>query len=69
MQMASGKAITIRGRIVRLLWIVVRILWFVIATILTRRISVRKLAGLVPSFAKLRRASPRVSGGHECPKS
>ena len=47
--MASGKAITIRGRIVRLLWIVVRILWFVITTIFTRRISVRQLAGLVPA--------------------
>ncbi len=51
--MASGMAITIRRRIFPLLWGAVRILWFVIATIFTRRISVRKLAGLVP--ARLRR--------------
>jgi hypothetical protein len=51
--MASGKAIRIRRRIVRLPWGVARIVWFVIATIFTRRISVRKLAGLVP--ANLRR--------------
>ena len=51
--MATSMAITIRRRILPPLWIMVRILWFVIATIFTRRISVRKLAGLVP--ARLRR--------------
>ena len=47
--MASGMAITIRRRIFPPLWIVVRILWFVIATIFTRRISVKGLAGLMPA--------------------
>jgi len=47
--MASLTAIIIRRRIRRVAWITVRILWFVIAAILTRRLSVRKLAGLVPA--------------------
>ena len=46
--MTPGQAIIIRRRIMRALWGAVRILWFVIATILTRRLSVKKLAGLVP---------------------
>jgi len=46
--MAPRQAIIIRRRIKRVAWGTVRILWFVIATILTRRLSVRKLAGLVP---------------------
>jgi len=47
--MASRKAIIIRRRILRFAWGAIRILWFVIATILTRRVSVSKLAGLVPA--------------------
>jgi hypothetical protein len=46
--MTPMQAIFRRRRITRALWIAVRILWFGIATILTRRLSVKKLAGLVP---------------------
>jgi len=47
--MTPAQAIIIRRRIRRALWGAVRILWFAIATILTRRLSVRKLAGLLPA--------------------
>ena len=46
--MTPMQAIIRRRRIRRIVWGAVRILWFVIATILTRRLSVKKLAGLVP---------------------
>jgi len=47
--MASGKAIIIRRRLVRLAWVAARILWFALAAILTRRVTVRKVAGIVPA--------------------
>jgi hypothetical protein len=48
--MAPGQATLIRRRIIRLAWGAIRILWFAVATILTRRFSVKTLAGLVPAI-------------------
>jgi hypothetical protein len=48
--MDPGQAILIRRRITGPLWCAIRILWFAVATILTRRFSVKTLAGLVPAI-------------------
>jgi len=46
--MTPVQAIIIRRRIWQALWVALRILWFGIAAILTRRLSVKTLAGFVP---------------------
>lgn len=47
--MTPGRAIIIRRRIIRVLWGVARVLGYLVAAIVTRRISVKRVAGLVPA--------------------